>query len=116
MSQGQNNAIGSAVHTPIHPEKKADLDRICRSYDVARLEIFGSAATGAFNPDGSDIDFLVTFQETFEPGPWGKAIQDLTAELRALFDHNVDLIENIQFRNPWFQRAVDETRITVCRT
>ena len=95
-------------------EKRAELERVCRSYDVARLEIFGSAATGAFNPVSSDIDFLVTFEDSFEPGPWGKAIQDLAAELRALFNRNVDLIENIPFRNPWFQHAVDETRIAVC--
>jgi uncharacterized protein len=34
---------------------------LCREYGVARLEVFGSAATGAFDPGRSDVDFLVEY-------------------------------------------------------
>lgn len=40
--------------------RKDDIAKLCRSYGVARLEIFGSAARGTdFDPDASDADFLV---------------------------------------------------------
>jgi predicted nucleotidyltransferase len=32
---------------------------LCRQYGIRRLDLFGSAATGAFDPDTSDLDFVV---------------------------------------------------------
>jgi predicted nucleotidyltransferase len=44
-------------------EKRDALMALCRRYDVARLELFGSAARGAdFDPASSDADFLVEFK------------------------------------------------------
>ncbi|MCL2384639.1 MAG: nucleotidyltransferase domain-containing protein, partial [Alphaproteobacteria bacterium] len=38
-----------------------ELAALCRRFDVARLEVFGSAARGTdFDLEKSDIDFLVT--------------------------------------------------------
>jgi uncharacterized protein len=42
----------------LHREQLRDL---CRRFHVRRLEIFGSAARGDFDPARSDIDFLVEF-------------------------------------------------------
>ena len=39
----------------------AELVEICRRHHVRRLEVFGSAAVGDFDPENSDIDFLVNF-------------------------------------------------------
>jgi len=51
----------AAMHAEI-AAKKEDVIALCRRFDVARLEIFGSAARAAdFNPDASDVDFLVEF-------------------------------------------------------
>jgi predicted nucleotidyltransferase len=36
---------------------RPSLEQLCKRYHVARLEVFGSAATGAFNAR-SDLDFL----------------------------------------------------------
>lgn len=41
-----------------HSEELQDL---CRRFRVRRLEVFGSAARGDFDPARSDIDFLVEF-------------------------------------------------------
>ena len=50
----------------MHPaiaNHKEDIAGICRRYDVARLEVFGSAARGTgFDPDKSDADFLVKYR------------------------------------------------------
>ncbi|HUU42802.1 MAG TPA: nucleotidyltransferase domain-containing protein, partial [Planctomycetota bacterium] len=40
---------------------------LCRRYDVARLELFGSFVRGDAQPD-SDLDVLVTFLPGREPG------------------------------------------------
>ena len=37
----------------------AEIPDLCRRYGVARLELFGSAAGDAFDPQRSDLDFLV---------------------------------------------------------
>jgi prevent-host-death family protein len=72
--------------------RRQDLAALCRHYGVSRLEIFGSAARGGdFDPEHSDIDFLVTFGEA--------ARNDLDAfagfklALEALFGRPVDLVE-----------------------
>lgn len=43
-------------------ERLDTLRELCRNHHVARLELFGSAATGRFDSDHSDLDFLVTFE------------------------------------------------------
>lgn len=41
---------------------RVDLERLCRRFHVRRLDLFGSAATGNFEPGSSDLDFLVEFE------------------------------------------------------
>ena len=38
-----------------------ELRALCRRFRVRRLDVFGSAARGDFDPARSDIDFLVEF-------------------------------------------------------
>ena len=40
-------------------ENKDKIAEICCAYRVRRLDLFGSAASGDFNPETSDIDFIV---------------------------------------------------------
>ena len=50
------------ICTPAIADKREELAELCRQYDVARLEVFGSAARGTdFDPGKSDADFLVEF-------------------------------------------------------
>ena len=39
-------------------EKLDELSALCRQHKVARLELFGSAASDAFEPGRSDLDLL----------------------------------------------------------
>ena len=90
--------------------KREALDAICRAYGVSRLELFGSAARGHdFDPQSSDIDFLVEFH----PVPSLSAIKQffgLAQELEALFGRHVDLVEPASIKNPYFQAAVNRSR------
>jgi len=40
---------------------REELRALCRRFHVRRLDVFGSAARGDFDPVRSDLDFLVEF-------------------------------------------------------
>jgi uncharacterized protein len=51
-------------------DKHDALIALCKRYDVARLEVFGSAARGVdFDPALSDADFLVEFKAGSQLAP-----------------------------------------------
>jgi uncharacterized protein len=83
---------------------------LCRRYGVARLEVFGSAADGTFDPDNSDIDFIVEFLPDYDLGPWMANYHDLRAELMRLFGREVDLVMAGAPKNPFFLRELNRTR------
>ena len=49
-------------------DRLGELDQLCRRHRVQRLDLFGSATTGRYRREGSDLDFLVEFQPTETPG------------------------------------------------
>jgi len=79
----------------MHPEiadKREALIALCKRYDVARLEVFGSALRAAdFDPARSDVDFLVTF--ALQSRDNLAAFVDLKEALEALLGRPVDLVE-----------------------
>jgi len=87
----------------------ARVREICLRHPVRRLELFGSAADGTFNPETSDLDFLVQF-ETISPAEYYEAYFGLVESLEALFDRRVDLVDVDCLRNPYFVRGVNESR------
>lgn len=99
----------TARMSSIVDEYAEELATLARRYGVARLEIFGSAATGEFDPETSDLDFLVEFQT---PGPEGKFNDyfGLLNELTELFGRPVDLVSTRAIKNPYFLESVNETR------
>jgi len=89
--------------------KVEQIVELCRQFHVKRLEIFGSAATGAFRPESSDLDFVVDFGD--QPlGPWGGLFVDFADALEVLLGRHVDLIMPQSIRNPYFRKAVDASR------
>jgi predicted nucleotidyltransferase len=89
-----------------------NLRALCRTHHVRRLEVFGSATDGTFDPDRSDLDFLVEFLP-LSAGEHYEAYFGLWEQLGALFGRKVDLIEPHTMRNPYFIREVNATRKTV---
>ena len=41
--------------------KRKEIEQLCASYGVARLDAFGSALGDGFDSDESDVDLLVEF-------------------------------------------------------
>jgi len=88
---------------------RSELEAMCKRFRVRRLEAFGSAVTGRFQSETSDIDFLVEFQPPNGPGYADQYFGFLEA-LEALFQRPVDLVVTSAIRNPYFRQSVDETR------
>ena len=96
---------------PALEEHIAELESLCMRYHVRTLDLFGSAATGAFDAETSDLDFLVEFEpasrNTYFP---------LLEELERLFGRRVDLVKESAIRNPYFRQSVEQTRIPIYGT
>jgi predicted nucleotidyltransferase len=93
----------------IHPSVAIHLEeiiRLCEEYGVSRLEIFGSAVTDEFDPERSDVDFLVEYSEDFDYGRFF----DLKDDLEALLGREVQLISRKYLRNPYFIRSLETTK------
>lgn len=90
----------------LHREELRDL---CRRFHVRRLEVFGSAARGDFDPTRSDIDLLVEF-EPLQPGAYVDAFFGLKEGLEKLFGRPVDLVSAASIRNPYFRQSVERTK------
>jgi len=82
---------------------------LCRKHHVRRLDVFGSSADGTFDPARSDLDFLVEYFP-LSPAEHYEAYSGLWEDLQALFARNIDLVEAKGLRNPYFIRAVSESR------
>jgi predicted nucleotidyltransferase len=89
--------------------KLDDLARLCEKFRVKRLDLFGSATTDLFDPQTSDLDFLVSFRD---PGPDGYAETyfGLQESLQELFQRHVDLVMESAIKNPYFRQEVEKTR------
>ncbi|MBN8507861.1 MAG: nucleotidyltransferase domain-containing protein [Burkholderiales bacterium] len=85
------------------------LEGLCRAHGVDRLEVFGSAADGRFDPQRSDIDLIVSFVPD-APGSRAERYFALADALEQLLGRHVDLLTDQPIRNPYLRRAVDATR------
>ena len=92
--------------------KRAEIESLCRGTNVVSLDLFGSAASGKFRSEASDLDFVVTFGE-FPLGGIFDAYMDLAEGLEALFARKVDLITERSIRNPYFRKAVETSRVRI---
>ena len=89
-------------------QHRDDLVALCREHHVRRLDVFGSAATGTFDPARSDIDLLVEFDPPGVHDPW--TYFRLRDRLVELFGCEVDLVEPAGIRNDAYRRGIDATR------
>jgi predicted nucleotidyltransferase len=98
------------LDVPLIAEHLAAIRALCRGFGVARLEVFGSVCTDAFDPERSDIDFLIDYPESYEFGPWLGRYFDLQVRLESLLGRPVDLVMTGALKNRYFIRSINETR------
>ena len=94
---------------PLIHENLQEIANLCRAYGIQSLDLFGSAATGAFDPATSDIDLICDLGD-YEPGVADRLFAFADA-LEALLGRKVDLLTVPMIRNPYFRQAIDEQRV-----
>jgi predicted nucleotidyltransferase len=101
---------GERHMNPLIEDNLQAIRALAREFGVARLEVFGSACTPDFDPDQSDIDFLVEFPADYDFGPWHARFHELQRALAGLLNHHVDLVDVWALQNRWFRREAAKTR------
>ena len=92
-------------------ENIAAIQALCRHYGIRKLDLFGSAATGSFDPETSDIDFVVDLGE-YTPGTADRYL-DLITDLENLLGYPVQMVTEPSIKNPYFRQSIDEQRVGV---
>lgn len=99
--------------TPTVASRLPAVADLCAKHRVRRLALFGSGATGRFDPDsGSDLDFLAEFKP-MSPKDHADSYFGLMEDLQRLLGVPVDLVETGAIRNPYFQEAVRSSEVVL---
>lgn len=89
-------------------QQRTILADLCRRYRVRQLQLFGSAATGAFSSETSDLDFIAEFADT-RSTDYADRYFDFAEALERLFNRPVDVLTQRAIRNPYFRAQVEQT-------
>jgi uncharacterized protein len=93
-------------------QHRENLLALCRKYDVARLDVIGSALRDDFDPDRSDLDFVVEFNKLTVHDAFDRFF-GLMVDLEDLFGRRIDLVSYPAIQNPYFKQVVDQTRVNL---
>ena len=89
--------------------KRQAIEDVCSRFDVARLEVFGSALREDFTAGGRDLDLLVEFKP-MESYARVDAYFGMRDELRALLKREIDLVMVGAVKNPYISREIERTK------
>jgi len=81
---------------------------LCREFSVRSLAVFGSAVTDRFDPERSDVDFLVDFADD-APRTLEHYFR-LKEALEGLVGRSVDLVEASALRNPFVIASIETSK------
>lgn len=91
-------------------KKLEAIKELCARYRVRRLELFGSAVDDEnFEPENSDIDFLVEFLP-LKHGEYADTYFGLLEAIENLFGRHIDLVMVRAIKNPYFLEAINKNR------
>jgi uncharacterized protein len=90
-------------------EHRDELIKLCRQFHVRQLELFGSALGDAYDPESSDLDFLVEF-EAMPNGGYAAAFFGFKESIEQLFGRPVDLVVGSAIRNPYFRQSIERSK------
>jgi predicted nucleotidyltransferase len=101
-----------AMH-PLLARHLEEIVALCRQFGVERLEVFGSICTDEFDPERSDVDFLVRYPDNYDYGPWLGRVQEFERALAALLYRDVDVVMDYALRKPRFAEEAGKTRLVI---
>lgn len=86
----------------------SEITKLCKTYNVKSLYVFGSVLTDRFNND-SDIDLIVDFS-TIEVEDYADNYFDFKFSLQDILKRPIDLLEESAIKNPYFKQSVNEQK------
>lgn len=91
-------------------DNREAVERLCHRYRVRRLDVFGSALGEGFDPQSSDLDFLVEFED-LRHNEYADTYFGLLEGLAALFQRDVDLVVHSAVKNRYFRESIERSRV-----
>ena len=92
-------------------QHRQEIAALCSKYGVQKLESFGSAVRGDFDPAHSDVDFFYEFDGN--PAGLADRFFGLLEDLELLLGRKVDLVSTRDVRNPYFLQVANQHRVTL---
>lgn len=96
---------------PLIEQHREELIALCVENEIKGLWLFGSAATGEWDAERSDLDFL------FDIGDYdstaGRRSMRLFSGLERMFGENIDIISRPAIRRPDFRASIDKTAVPI---
>jgi predicted nucleotidyltransferase len=96
------------VVADIIEQKRPEIAALCRTHRVRTLWVFGSATTDTWDPETSDVDFLVDLGEY--DAQVHRRFFGLLHDLEELTGRSVDLLTVHSIVNPYFREEIDATK------
>jgi predicted nucleotidyltransferase len=81
-------------------------------YPVVSAYVFGSVCTDSFH-EGSDIDLIISLDETLDPVEYGEIYWELNDILPQILGRETDLLTEKMLRNPYFVKVVNQTKTLI---
>jgi predicted nucleotidyltransferase len=97
----------------------SEISEACSQYNVALLQLFGSAAREIDFTDKSDLDFLVSFHPFTEGDPNKNCIRKvenlkrLQEKLESITQRKVDMIEENSIRNKYLRYFINKDKVLI---
>lgn len=88
------------------------IDQLCRRYGVRRLDAFGSVLRDDFDPQRSDVDFVVEFVDTSPRGAADRYF-GLLFGLEELLRRRVDLVMSTAVTNSDLRDEIERSRVPI---
>jgi len=93
-------------------ENRDKIIELCRRHHVRRLSVFGSAVRDDFDPEHSDVDFLVDF-EPLDEMEYAPNYFGLLRSFDRLLGRKVDLLTETSIHNPYLQRSIEDDKVAL---
>lgn len=101
--------MGGTYMVSVLVDRMDAIRQACKHFNVVQLDIFGSALREDFEPNRSDIDFLVDFGP-MPPVDKPDAYFGLLNELRTILGTEVDLVMVGALKNRYIRDDVNRTK------
>lgn len=89
-------------------DKIDELKNLCKTYSVKTMYVFGSVCTDKFN-EKSDVDILISF-DNLSIEQYTDNYFDLHYKLESLLNRKIDLLTERSLSNPYFIKALEQTK------